>query len=196
VPSGRLILVGMNVPYLSNQFLIAMPGMGDPNFDHTVTFICEHNQDGALGLVINRPTGMRLGDIFSQMDLEAVDPHTAGIPVLHGGPVQPERGFVIHDRGGDWGSTLEVSESLQVTTSRDVLEAMASGEGPRDAVVALGYAGWGASQLEGEMAANAWLTVPASREIIFEIPFEDRWRAAAALIGIDIDQISSDVGHA
>jgi putative transcriptional regulator len=186
----------MTGAYLTNQFLIAMPSMGDPNFDHTVTFICEHNEDGALGLVINRPTGMHLGDILSQMDLEAVDPHTSGIPVLQGGPVQPERGFVIHDRGGEWGSTLPVSETLQVTTSRDVLEAMAAGEGPRDALVALGYAGWGAGQLEGEMTANAWLTVPASREIIFQIPFEDRWRAAAALIGIDIDQISSDVGHA
>jgi putative transcriptional regulator len=186
----------MTGAYLTNQFLIAMPRMGDPNFDHTVTFICEHNEDGALGLVINRPTGMHLGDILSQMDLEIVDPHTSGIPVLHGGPVQPERGFVIHDRGGDWGSTLTVSDKLQVTTSRDVLEAMAAGEGPRDALVALGYAGWGAGQLEEEMTANAWLTVPASRGIIFQIPFEDRWRAAAALIGIDIDQISSDVGHA
>lgn len=186
----------MDSPYLTNQFLIAMPSMGDPNFDHTVTFICEHNKDGALGLVINRPTGMRLGDIFSQMNLDITDAHTAELPVLHGGPVQPERGFVIHDRDGDWGSTLPVSDSVQVTTSRDVLEAMADGKGPRDALVALGYAGWGAGQLEGEMAANAWLTVPASREIIFQIPFEDRWRAAAALIGIDIDQISNDVGHA
>jgi len=176
----------MHESNLTNQFLIAMPNMGDPNFDHTVTFICEHNEDGALGLVINRPTGMRLGEILSQMELDT----------LHGGPVQPERGFVIHDPGGDWGSTLPVSDWAQVTTSRDVLEAMAAGNGPRNALVALGYAGWGAGQLEAEMAANAWLTVPATREIIFQIPFEDRWRAAAALIGIDIDQISGDVGHA
>ena len=186
----------MDSEYLTNQFLIAMPNMGDPNFDHTVTYVCEHNRDGALGLVINRPTGMHLGDILSQMELEPVDAETSGITVLHGGPVQPERGFVIHEPGGDWGSTLPVSEWAQVTTSRDVLEAMAAGTGPRRAMVALGYAGWGAGQLEGEMAANAWLTVPASREIVFQIPFEDRWRAAAALIGIDIDQISGDVGHA
>ena len=186
----------MASPYLTNQFLIAMPNMGDPNFDHTVTLICEHNGDGALGLVINRPTGMHLGDILAQMNLEARDPGTAGIAILHGGPVQPERGFVIHDPGGEWGSTLTISDWAQVTTSRDVLEAMAAGSGPGSALVALGYAGWGAGQLEGEMAANAWLTVPASRELIFDVPFEDRWRAAAALIGIDIDQISGDVGHA
>jgi putative transcriptional regulator len=194
--SDRHIMRAMESAYLTNQFLIAMPSMGDPNFDHTVTFVCEHNDDGALGLVINRPTGMHLGDILAQMELESVDPGAAGIAVLHGGPVQPERGFVIHDPGGNWGSTLPVSEWAQVTTSRDVLEAMAAGEGPRNALVALGYAGWGAGQLEGEIAANAWLSVPASREIVFQIPFEDRWRAAAALIGIDIDQISGDVGHA
>ncbi|UCC15387.1 MAG: YqgE/AlgH family protein [Gammaproteobacteria bacterium] len=186
----------MQTRFLTNQFLIAMPTMGDPNFDHTVTFICEHNDEGALGLVINRPSGMRLGDVFAQMSLEAPDPGLRESPVLHGGPVQPERGFVIHDRGGEWGSTLPVSNTVQVTTSRDVLESMAAGDGPENVLVALGYAGWGAGQLEGEMSANAWLTVPADREIIFSIPFEDRWRAAAALIGIDIDQISSDVGHA
>jgi len=186
----------MESAYLTNQFLIAMPNMGDPNFDHTVTFICEHNKDGALGLVINRPTGMRLGEILTQLELEPVDPGAASIEVLHGGPVQPERGFVIHDPGGNWGSTLPVSDWAQVTTSRDILEAMAAGNGPPKALVALGYAGWGAGQLEGEMAANAWLTVRASPEIVFQIPFEDRWRAAAALIGIDIDQISGDVGHA
>jgi putative transcriptional regulator len=186
----------MQTRYLTNQFLIAMPTMGDPNFDHTVTFICEHNDGGALGLVINRPSGMRLGDIFGQMSLDPQEPGLGESPVLLGGPVQPERGFVIHDRGGEWGSTLLVSDTIQVTTSRDVLESMAAGKGPDNALVALGYAGWGSGQLEGEMTANAWLTVPADRDIIFSIPFEERWRAAAALIGIDIDQISSDVGHA
>jgi len=190
------ILTTMQTRFLTNQFLIAMPTMGDPNFDHTVTFICEHNDDGALGLVINRPSGMRLGDIFEQMSLDPWEPRLGESPVLHGGPVQPERGFVIHDREGEWGSTLPVSDTIQVTTSRDVLESMAAGKGPDNALVALGYAGWGSGQLEGEMSANAWLTVPADRDIIFTIPFEERWRAAAALIGIDIDQISSDVGHA
>lgn len=186
----------MDTPFLTNQFLIAMPTMGDPNFDHTVTYICEHSEEGALGLVINRPSGMSLRDVFGQMDLELMDPELGDAPVLHGGPVQPERGFVIHDPGRKWGSTLPVSESIQITTSRDVLEAMAQGDGPERALVALGYAGWGGGQLESEMAANAWLTVPANHDIIFTIPFEERWRAAAALIGIDIDQISNDVGHA
>jgi putative transcriptional regulator len=130
------------------------------------------------------------------MSLDPWEPRLGESPVLHGGPVQPERGFVIHDRDGEWGSTLPVSDTIQVTTSRDVLESMAAGKGPDNALVALGYAGWGSGQLEGEMSANAWLTVPADRDIIFTIPFEERWRAAAALIGIDIDQISSDVGHA
>jgi putative transcriptional regulator len=195
-PGGTAYTSGMETRYLTDQFLIAMPAMGDPNFDHTVTYICEHSDDGALGLVINRPTGMSLREVFGQMDLELLDQELADAPVLQGGPVQPERGFVIHDPGQPWGSTLPVSDSIQITTSRDVLEAMARGDGPERALVALGYAGWGAGQLESEMAANAWLSVPANHDIIFTIPFEERWRAAAALIGIDIDQISSDVGHA
>jgi len=186
----------MSGSYLTHQFLIAMPALGDPNFDHTVTYICEHNADGALGLVVNRPTGMQLSDIFGQMSLEASDDELADAAVLQGGPVQQERGFVIHDQSGDWGSTLEVSDGIHVTTSRDILEAMADGKGPGNALVVVGYAGWGAGQLEHEMAANAWLTVPANKEILFSIPFGDRWRAAAASIGIDIDQISSDIGHA
>lgn len=195
-PDGTAYTTRMDTRYLTDQFLIAMPAMGDPNFDHTVTYICEHTDDGALGLVINRPTGMSLSEVFGQMDLQLLDQELADAPVLQGGPVQPERGFVIHDPGHSWGSTLPVSDSIQITTSRDVLEAMARGDGPERALVALGYAGWGAGQLESEMAANAWLSVPANHDIIFTIPFEERWRAAAALIGIDIDQISSDVGHA
>jgi len=186
----------MQGSYLTNQFLIAMPTMGDPNFDKTVTFICEHNADGALGLVVNRPSGMSLGDVFGQMSLTPTRDQIAEAPVLQGGPVQPERGFVIHDAGGDWGSTLPVSELIQVTTSRDILESMAHGDGPARSLVVLGYAGWGAGQLEGEMAANAWLTVTASMDVLFDVPFEQRWRAAAALIGIDLDNISSEVGHA
>lgn len=186
----------MQGSYLTNQFLIAMPTMGDPNFDKTVTFICEHNADGALGLVVNRPSGMNLGDVFGQMSLTPKRDQMADVPVLQGGPVQPERGFVIHDAGGDWGSTLPVSELIQVTTSRDILESMAQGDGPARSLVVLGYAGWGAGQLEGELAANAWLTVPANVDVLFDVPFEQRWRAAAALIGIDLDNISSDVGHA
>ncbi|MGD8977004.1 MAG: YqgE/AlgH family protein [Gammaproteobacteria bacterium] len=183
-------------PYLTDHFLIAMPTMGDPNFDRTVTFICEHNEDGALGLVINRPMDLALGEIFSQMSLECDDQAISVLPVLQGGPVQVERGFVIHGSEREWNSTLAVSEAVSVTTSRDVLEAMAAGDGPERALVAIGYAGWGAGQLEAEMAANAWLTVPANTEILFDIPFEKRWRAAAALIGIDLDLLSTEAGHA
>lgn len=186
----------MQGSYLTNQFLIAMPTMGDPNFDKTVTFICEHNADGALGLVVNRLSGMNLGDVFGQMSLTPKRAALADTPVLQGGPVQPERGFVIHDAGGEWGSTLPVSDLIQVTTSRDILESLAQDEGPARCLVVLGYAGWGAGQLEGEMAANAWLTVPANTEVLFDVPFEQRWRAAAALLGIDLDNISSEVGHA
>jgi len=182
--------------YLTNHFLIAMPAMGDPNFDRTVTFICEHNDDGALGLVINRPMDLDLAEIFSQMSLESDKGETEAGPVLQGGPVQVERGFVIHDGEKKWESTLVVSDSVNVTTSRDILEAMAAGDGPEQALVAVGYAGWGPGQLEAEMAANAWLTVPANTEILFDIPFDERWRAAAALIGIDLDLLSTEVGHA
>ncbi len=183
--------------YLTGQFLIAMPAMADPNFDRTVTYICEHNDEGALGIIVNRPTPMSLGDILAQLDLEVSDPALAAQPVLQGGPVQPERGFVIHEDGGQaFSATLAVPDGLKVTTSRDILVALAEGHGPPRAVVALGYAGWGAGQLEAEMVANAWLTVPATPDIIFTVPFERRWEAAAALLGVNIAALSSEAGHA
>jgi putative transcriptional regulator len=183
--------------YLTGQFLVAMPAMADPNFDRTVTYICEHNQDGALGIIVNRPTDMSLGEILAQMDLQFTDPGIAAQPVLQGGPVQPERGFVIHDEGQHaFSSTLDVPDGLKVTTSRDILVAMAEGKGPARAVIALGYAGWGAGQLEAEMVANAWLSVPATADIIFSVPFERRWEAAAALLGVNIAALSPEAGHA
>lgn len=182
--------------YLGGQFLIAMPAMADPNFDRTVTYICEHNADGALGIIVNRPTTMSLGEILEQMDLTAADMGLAAQPVLQGGPVQPERGFVIHDSEEAFDSTLDVADGLKVTTSRDILVALAENRGPMRSVIALGYAGWTAGQLEAEMAANAWLTVPASAEIIFSVPYERRWESAAALLGIDMSTISPEAGHA
>jgi putative transcriptional regulator len=183
--------------YLTGQFLIAMPAMTDPNFDRTVTYICEHNEEGALGIIVNRPTNMSLGEVLAQMDLKPSDPELAAQPVLQGGPVQPERGFVIHDDGGeDFGATLAGQNGLKVTTSRDILVALAEGHGPPRAVIALGYAGWGAGQLEAEMANNAWLTVPAAPDIIFSVPFERRWESAAALLGVSISALSSEAGHA
>ena len=181
---------------LSNQLLIAMPGMADPNFNSTVTLVCEHNSEGALGIVVNRPTDMDLGSLFEQLDVSDVDRTLAQSPVLDGGPVAPERGFVLHESGISFDSTVEVSSDVQLTLSRDVLDAMASGDGPSRSLVALGYAGWEAGQLEQEILDNTWLTVPSNQEIIFEVPFEDRWRVAARSIGIDISQISPHAGHA
>ncbi len=182
--------------YLTGQLLIAMPGLGDPNFDHTVTYICDHNADGALGIVVNRPTDMTLGQVLQQMELPAEEDRLGVQPVMEGGPVQPERGFVVHDSGADYASTLEVADGVRITTSKDILEALASGTGPRRCLFALGYAGWAEGQLETEMTANAWLTVPGAPEILFDTPYADRWRRAAELIGVDITALSSSAGHA
>lgn len=181
--------------FLSNHFLIAMPGLADPNFFHTVTFICEHDADGAMGIVINRPLDLRLADILTHMDIEAT-PENGQRPIFQGGPVQTERGFVVHAPLGEWEATLKVSDEIGVTASQDVLAAIAAGRGPKRALIALGYAGWGAGQLEREMAENAWLSGPATSEVLFDTPVEKRWAAAAALLGVDMNLLSSDTGHA
>jgi putative transcriptional regulator len=190
----------MDGDYLTNQFLVAMPALGDPNFSHTVTLICEHTRDGALGIVVNRPLEMTLGEVFDQLELVAAVPTLTERPVLRGGPVRPERGFVLHSPFADgdppYDTTLNLSPTLQVTTSRDILVSIARGEGPRDAIVALGYAGWGAGQLEDEIRANAWLNVPADPDIIFSLPFEARWQAAMRLLGVDSGRLSSLSGRA
>ncbi len=182
--------------YLTNQFLIAMPALADTNFAQTVTFIWEHNADGALGIIINRPLQMRLADVFEQLKMptaEGIDGHQH---VLQGGPVQTDRGFVVHHIGGEWEHTKQISSRIQVTTSPDILSAMAQGTGPGTALVALGYAGWSAGQLESEIAQNAWLTAPCDERILFDMPYEQRWRAAGRLLGIDLATISPHVGHA
>jgi putative transcriptional regulator len=181
---------------LSNQLLIAMPGMADPNFSTTVTLICEHNTDGALGIIINRPMLMKLGGLFDQLDLTDTDDSRAGQPVFIGGPVACERGFVLHNPGPGYESTVAVSPDIQLTLSRDIIDAMATGSGPEKSLVALGYAGWDAGQLEEEMLSNTWLTVPTSPEVVFDVPIADRWRFAAKSIGIDIHKMSPDAGHA
>jgi len=186
----------MAAPYLNNQFLIAMPGMDDPNFAQTVTLVCEHGEQGALGIVINRPLTMDLGDVFAQLGLDASQSRVSSQQVLHGGPVQNDRGFVLHSPGPSWKSTLLVSERLHVTTSRDILDALARGDGPEHAVIALGYAGWEAGQLEDEVARNAWLTVPVDESLLFEVPAEERWQAAGRLLGINLLHLSSQAGHA
>jgi len=181
--------------YLTNQFIIAMPNLADPNFFHTVAFLCQHNQDGALGIVINRPTDMKLGEIFKQMDINVTAPAAAETPVFAGGPVQQDRGFVVHTSGGDWHATMAVSETISLTTSRDVLEAIAAGEGPEQYLIALGYAGWGAGQLEREIMDNAWLNTPYGKQVLFDTPVNLRWNAAAEQIGIDINQLTAPAGH-
>jgi putative transcriptional regulator len=190
--------------YFTNQLLIAMPSMTDPNFSQTVTLVCEHSERGALGLILNRPLPMKLLDVFEQLGLDMADTRIGDQSVLRGGPVQTDRGFVVHRPGGkagaenrgQWDSTLQISSSIQVTTSRDVLAAMARGEGPPDAFIALGYSGWDAGQLEQEVLANSWLNVPADDKLIFELPFEERWQAAGKLLGVDLSRISTVAGHA
>ena len=181
---------------LTNQLLIAMPRMADPNFSTTVTLICEHNDDGALGIIINRPLSLTLSGLFKQLDIDA--PHSAHgkEPVLAGGPVGTERGFVLHGPERDYQNTLPVSEAIKLTLSRDIIDAMAAGEGPEKSLVALGYAGWGAGQLEQEMLANSWLNVLATPELVFDTPFAERWDSAARTLGIDITSLSTDAGHA
>jgi putative transcriptional regulator len=186
----------MSAGFLTNQFLIAMPGLDDPNFAQSVTLVCEHNAQGALGIVINKPCPMTLGEVFAQLGLDATHSRVNGDAVLQGGPVQVDRGFVLHSPGPRWESTLPVSDRLHLTTSRDVLDALARGEGPEAVVVALGYAGWEAGQLESEMSQNAWLTVPMDERLLFETPIEQRWQAAGRLLGVNLLHLSSDAGHA
>ena len=180
----------------NNQLLIAMPGMADPNFSTTVTLVCKHNSDGALGIIINRPTTLNLAGLFEQLELDHTDAAIAETPILGGGPVGIERGFVLHSPCESFEHSVTVSPDIQMTLSRDVLDAIASGKGPEKSIVALGYAGWDAGQLEEEMLANTWLSVPASPEMIFDVPFEERWQAAASALGIDISRLSPDAGHA
>ena len=180
---------------LRDHFLIAMPGLNDSSFAHTVTYICEHSDKGAMGVVINTATPMLLKEIFSQMDLDDISDQGDQI-VMSGGPVQPERGFVLHSNEAKWQSTMEISPDISLTASRDIINALAAGRGPKYFLIALGYAGWGEGQLEAEIAANSWLTVPADKDIIFNTPFEERWTTAAQTLGIDVNLISSTAGHA
>lgn len=181
---------------LANQFLIAMPNLADPHFFHTVTYICEHNEHGALGIVINRPMEIKLSDVLNQMTLITQHSDIANLPVFSGGPVQPERGFVIHQPRGTWESSLFITEDIAITTSQDILTAIAGGEGPAKLLIALGYAGWGPGQLEKEIADNAWLSNTADPKVLFELPPIERWAAAAKLMGIDLNLLSAQAGHA
>ena len=182
--------------YFDQQLLIAMPGMEDPNFDHGVTLMCQHNEDGALGITINRHSDLTLMDVLSQLEISCSDESIANQPVLQGGPVQQERGFVLHSDDGRWEATTQVAPGIMVTTSRDILEAIAEHRGPSKYVVALGYAGWSAGQLEDELKENAWLNTAADSAIIFDLPLDDRWARAVASLGIDASSLQPIGGHA
>lgn len=181
---------------LRNHFLLAMPQLDDPHFAHSITYLCEHNEKGAMGIVISRPLNISLGHIFGQLQIDPTDPSLLAKPVFAGGPIQPERGFVIHPTQGSWESSIHMDNDISITTSKDILEAIACEEGPDDFLIALGYAGWSAGQLEAELADNAWIFSPADTDILFHTPHHLRWQAAAHLVGVDMRLLSPDVGHA
>lgn len=181
---------------LTNHFLIAMPAVQEGYFAGTLTYVCEHNEEGALGIVINRPISLTLKEMFNQIDIPLASPELEELLVYFGGPVQTERGFVLHDSPSEWHSSLKINENLSLTTSKDILEAVGNGVGPRNLIVSLGYAGWDQGQLEHEISENIWLTVPATEHILFGIPADERLSAAMSLLGVDYASLAEDAGHA
>jgi putative transcriptional regulator len=181
---------------LSNNLLLAMPSLKDSPFRHAVIYLCEHHEQGSVGLIINRPMQIPMRIIFEQLQIEPLRVEQNKLPLLYGGPVQPERGFVIHKQVGGWRSSLLLQDEVTVTTSNDIIRAIALDTGPKDVLVALGYTGWTETQLEKEVMDNVWLVCPYKSEILYEIPFEDRWRYAGTTLGVDMNQLSSDAGHA
>ncbi len=198
---------------LENQLLIAMPSLGDPYFNKTVTYICEHNEEGAMGLIINLPVNITLSDLLKQIEpeddtaqvMESTQGDIAGATdstnsleqlVLSGGPISQQRGFVLHSSQSGWSSSLVLSKELMITTSKDILLALGTEKAPEQFMVTLGYAGWGPGQLEQELQANSWLTTPADIEILFNTPIEQRWKKATEKMGIDLAHLSLDIGHA
>jgi putative transcriptional regulator len=181
---------------LTHHFLIAMPNMADPYFAKSLTYVCEHNDQGALGLVVNRPIDMTLQALFERLSLTLQHKDLSDAPIYFGGPEQTDRGFVLHEPAGNWQSTLRVRDAIGLTTSKDILEAVGRGEGPQKILVTLGYAGWSPGQLEHELGQNAWLTVEAKDAIIFDLPSEERLPAAMELLGVDYARLADSAGHA
>lgn len=184
---------------LTDHFLIAMPAMVDPCFAKSLVYIAEHNDQGALGIIVNRPIDMNLGTLFEKIDVpfeSEASATLANIPVFFGGPVQTNRGFVLHRPIGDWQSTLAVNQEVGLTTSRDVLQSLAREGQPREMMITLGYSGWGAGQLESELAQNAWLTVPANQHILFDLHYEEKLPSAMEILGIDFTNLAVNAGHA
>lgn len=181
---------------LSQQLLIALPSLSDPDFSRTVLLVCQHDDNGAMGIVVNRASEFSLGELFEQIGVDGGDEALRSQPVLAGGPVHAERGFVLHDGDREWDSSIRLPGGLSLTTSRDVLEAMARGDGPTLSLVALGCAGWGGGQLEQEIAENSWMTAPADPDLLFNQPLEQRWQAAAGLVGVNLAQMTHYSGRA
>jgi putative transcriptional regulator len=182
--------------YLQQQMLIAMPAMADPNFSRSVTLMCQHNKEGAIGITINRQSDFTLGELLFQLNISCENQEISSMIVLEGGPVSPERGFVLHTPFEGFDSSIKINDDIMVTTSRDVLAAIAVGNGPQHFLVALGYAGWGDGQLESEMRQNAWLSVPADKGILFESTLQNRWEKAVGILGININDLHGVGGHA
>jgi putative transcriptional regulator len=190
---------------LTNHFLIAMPGLQDPLFGHSVVYVCEHSPRGAMGLVINKPCDINIKGLFDKVDLPLSRPDLQSAPVFFGGPVQTERGFVLHEATFSdtaqpeqpvYSSTMAIAGGLEMTTSRDVLEAISTGSGPRKVLISLGYAAWGEGQLEAELGDNSWLTVAADSRLIFETPVPERYTQALKLLGLEPWMLNPDAGHA
>lgn len=179
-----------------DHFLIAMPSLVDPNFFHSVTYLCDHSKDGAMGLVINHAMGISVAELLDHMGIMNTNEQMNHHPVLAGGPLQTDRGFVLHRPWGTWESSMQVSEELCITSSRDILVAIANNQGPEQMLFALGYAGWDAGQLEEELADNAWLSCEANTDLLFGVPAPDRWSSAAAILGVDLKHLSTEIGHA
>jgi len=189
-------IVNMKPIDLTGQFVIAMPGLADPNFFQTVIYVFSHNESGAMGIIINRPLNIALGEVFSQINLPADDTNLSNLVVYDGGPVKTDCGFVVHKPGIQWKSSITVSKNIEVTTSRDILEAISVGKGPEEFFIALGYTGWGAGQLEHEIMENSWLNTPSDVEIIFNTPAQRRWEFSASVLSVNMHDISSQIGHA
>ncbi|MGM8061883.1 YqgE/AlgH family protein [Vogesella indigofera] len=186
----------MNTLTLAHHFLIAMPSMTDPLFAKSIVYICEHGDQGAMGMIINKPSGLVLAQLLEQIDLPLANDEANTVPVHFGGPVQPDRGFVLHMPIGNWQSTLTITDDMALTTSKDILQAVSEAQGPDKLLVSLGYSGWEKGQLEEEIAANQWLTVAAADWVIFDTPSEARFDSAIKLLGFDPALLCTDAGHA
>ncbi len=182
--------------WLRGHFLVAMPGMSDPRFARSLIYLCEHSEQGAMGIVVNKPTDMSVATLFERIELAHPDAELSGQPVLLGGPVQVDRAFILHKPVTPWQATMKISDEIALTSSKDILESIGTEIAPESMLVALGYAGWVPGQLDNEILQNAWLTVPADDEILFDLPYEERLPAALAKLGIGFDRLSDVAGHA